>query len=347
MLPEGYNAIWKKMYETDLLGKVEFLVDDLEIHRDGARDKVDITYSVPSASGAIVKHQEFDFLIYSGNVRTAQKYVKDLTAFEKTLFSEHWTGASLVATTYRAPPIPGFSDESSNFGLMYHADNIAGPEMNGRLYSDNSGHIFADKPDFSDKQIRRALQYYSHDLGDIDRHMPASQEMHATYKAPEGKQRSQALGRYFHNVGQQNSTLGQEVFSSLTESMQEYIPEAKGGMDAADFFDGKYSYAWPYFSRFTAEGIRNGEPWDLSSAQGDPIKMPRTWYVGGAVIFESVNDIISYNMQLLHRHSTWTKPFQDVQAVFHQTATHKLCRQYQDEGSWDGPCLSDPAPSLL
>jgi hypothetical protein len=57
-------------------------------------------------------------------------------------------------------------------------------------------------------------------------------------------------------------------------------------------------HPWPYFARFTQDGINRGYPWRLFEAQG---KM-RTWYAGASACFESVHDVVGYNHQIIDRY---------------------------------------------
>jgi len=127
------------------------------------------------------------------------------------------------------------------------------------------------------------------------------------------------------------------VHAKLEETLDSHIT---GGIGAVDFLDRKYDYAWPYFSRFDTEGVRLGRPWDLEEAQGDPQKMPKTWFIGGSVVFESVNDVLAYNLRLLRRHSQWSEPFESVAAcdphskyLMGGTKGHKLCKWLQNWSS--------------
>jgi hypothetical protein len=55
------------------------------------------------------------------------------------------------------------------------------------------------------------------------------------------------------------------------------------------------SHAWPYFTRFTQDAIRRRAPWRLFNAQG----FQRTWYAGASACFESVHDVVNYNLKLV------------------------------------------------
>ncbi len=56
---------------------------------------------------------------------------------------------------------------------------------------------------------------------------------------------------------------------------------------------------WPYFLRFTGESIARGVPWRLFESQGTQ----RTWYAGSSACFESLNDVMRYNLLLLERYA--------------------------------------------
>jgi len=50
-----------------------------------------------------------------------------------------------------------------------------------------------------------------------------------------------------------------------------------------------------YFPRFTQKGIQNLLPWRIMEHQG----RHRTFYIGSSVSFESIEDVIKYNLQVL------------------------------------------------
>jgi len=51
---------------------------------------------------------------------------------------------------------------------------------------------------------------------------------------------------------------------------------------------------WYYFPHFNQEAINKLYPWKLLEAQGQN----RTWYIGSSCCFESVEDVVSYNILL-------------------------------------------------
>ena len=52
-------------------------------------------------------------------------------------------------------------------------------------------------------------------------------------------------------------------------------------------------YPWPYFHHFPLPSIPS--VWDLLDAQGEG----RTWWLGASACFESVNDVLGYNLIVL------------------------------------------------
>jgi hypothetical protein len=52
-------------------------------------------------------------------------------------------------------------------------------------------------------------------------------------------------------------------------------------------------FAWPYFHHFPQGSIEN--VWKLYDMQGER----KTWWIGASASFESVHDVINYNLQLL------------------------------------------------
>lgn len=54
---------------------------------------------------------------------------------------------------------------------------------------------------------------------------------------------------------------------------------------------------WPYFPRFSAAQIAQKTPWRIGRMQGDH----RTWHIGASCCFESVANVIDYNLELLSR----------------------------------------------
>ncbi len=58
-------------------------------------------------------------------------------------------------------------------------------------------------------------------------------------------------------------------------------------------------HVWPYFFRFTSSAVAQGVPWRLFQEQG----MRNTWYAGSSACFESINDVMRYNLLLVERYA--------------------------------------------
>merc|ERR1712048_451001 len=291
----------------------EFMVRDLSITRnysegaDGA--PINVNYSITVNGTTVAKSKGFDFLVYSAPQRVAHKYIKDMTEFEQELFSQNWEGATLRTQVWAGPPIPSYSDSNSNAGLLYVADNVVDGKQ-GTWMGDNSINIFRHKRDFSDQQLKRAIQYWDRDIGDLDRQPPATSDVHSYVPGSHHGEKEQ-LRAHFQLYEQID--VGKTLERELTSSLAEWAPSVSG---KSDFLNGTYAFPWPYFSRFDTEGVRLGRPWDLFDAQGTD-RMPHTWHVGGSVVFESVNDILSYNLQLLHTHGHFEQPFEGKPILHH------------------------------
>jgi len=54
---------------------------------------------------------------------------------------------------------------------------------------------------------------------------------------------------------------------------------------------------WPYFYHFKQNEIDEYFPWQILEMQG----LNRTMYSGSSTCFESVNDVLNYNLMLLDR----------------------------------------------
>jgi len=59
-------------------------------------------------------------------------------------------------------------------------------------------------------------------------------------------------------------------------------------------------FSWPYFHRFSRESIAAGLPWDLLEMQGSE----KTWWLGASASFESVHDVLNYNMMMIKKYLT-------------------------------------------
>ena len=61
---------------------------------------------------------------------------------------------------------------------------------------------------------------------------------------------------------------------------------------------------WPtYFAHWKSQGIRDGNPWRLFDMQG----LNRTWWIGSSACFESINDVVEYNLKLCDHYVDKTK----------------------------------------
>lgn len=57
-------------------------------------------------------------------------------------------------------------------------------------------------------------------------------------------------------------------------------------------------FTWPYFWHFTKDDTKKGLPWDLLQLQGQR----KTFWLGSSAHFESVHDVVNYNLMMLDLH---------------------------------------------
>jgi hypothetical protein len=271
MIPEGYNKLWKRIHEQDQLDvRFNVTIADSGIHRPDS-GPITITYS---QNGGDDITAEYDILIYTGPHALAERYV-DVTSEEKDIF-QHLSNYVLMTTLYESEPVPGYSDEKA-IPIMYRYSTLdGGSEDDGEWYSDRDAHsIFAaNKPrQATGKQWRVAYQFYE---------KPCEQEQFDQGKLCDAKY-------------QFPSTEGRFKEFQLPDQLarlQARVQQKNGNVAHAEQFP------WPYFWHFDSSAIAAGKPWDLFDMQGTK----NTFWLGASAVFESVHDVINYNLQILDAH---------------------------------------------
>jgi protoporphyrinogen oxidase len=83
---------------------------------------------------------------------------------------------------------------------------------------------------------------------------------------------------------------------NATEYRQELEDTLLNDLKAAGFKDIEVheQKVWPYFQRWTQEGLNKGLPVKVMQRQGSL----RTWFAGASTLFESVHDCMEYNLAL-------------------------------------------------
>lgn len=266
MLPEGYGKLWQTIHTKDGLS-VRFGVEIGQIDRQ-LSDKaagVKVTFR---QDGGSWQTEEYDFLLYTAPFAHASTYVKDLTLVETSIFTK-LKSFVLTTTLYTSDAVKGYSEPSVGAPIMYNADKMDNNTMDGSWYADrNDPHIFADTQKLHN-QARVGYQFFENfcefdqALCDTDR-TPDSQPSQRFAEAPKVLQKFK-----------------DELEAQQVKNVQ--IIE---------------QFPWPYFHHFRQEAINAGMPWDLFEMQGTQ----KTWWLGSSAIFESVHDVINYNLMILKRY---------------------------------------------
>ncbi|GMI11288.1 hypothetical protein TrLO_g10485 [Triparma laevis f. longispina] len=259
MLPEGYNKIWETIVTHNNLN-VQFGADITSIDRHLSDPAAPVTISFSDGSST-----DYDFLIYTAPHAHASKIVTDLTSSETEIFTS-LNSYVLSTTIYSSDPISHYSDPDTGSPIMYNADKMSTAKNDGEWYADrNDMRVFSGRT-ITKRQTRIGLQFYENpcasdeSLCDTDR---------IVVNAEDG------FG------GSSEKVL--EKFKAELDSMK--VSNVEIGMQ----------YAWPYFWHFELDSINAGLPWKLMETQGEG----KTWWLGASASFESVNDVLNYNLQVL------------------------------------------------
>ena len=168
---------------------------------------------------------------------------------------------SIVCTLYESAPVPGYTDAETGGGVLYIQSRLS-RESEGSWYSDRfDGRLPCKAVPGRHRQSRIAYQFFPRALTADERLDDAS---------------SRALLDRLRADWNDRGVTDIELVRRDGELVQQY---------------------WPYFPHFGPEDIRRGAPWELAGLQGTR----RTWYAGAAASFESVNDVINHNLDLLGR----------------------------------------------
>jgi hypothetical protein len=285
---------------------VHFNIEDLSIDRQLNDADAPVKVHWKGGDGKI-HDEEFDFLMYTGPLKFMERYVHDVQKEEQDIFSK-LTAFTYAVTLYRTNaekfPVQGYTndnlvmegaedpDEGDLPGVgklkpmtLYNADNeVDGPRSDYKWFVDrNDPKLYAMKGEIArnynqTNQRRMAGQFVGHESS---REVPTSDE-----------ERPSWFGTGDVGTGGMRS-------DGLTDLKQYLLKELKADMKRRGVEDIEVleQMPWPYFWHFNHEDINKGRPWDLLEMQG----MNKTWYLGASSSFESVNDIVNYNLMLLDK----------------------------------------------
>ena len=219
-----------------------------------------------------VRREEFDFLIYSGPHAHAHKYVSDVVAKEKHIFSQ-LKSFVLATTLYVSDPVQDYTDKEHKVPIMYSADKMADSSQDGSWYADRYDDIIFGRAWNPETQIRVGYQFY---------------ENYEKYESLKDTDRSPLRDKIM--------TTAPEVQKQFEEELaKQHVTNKADAHKKARILR---QFPWPYFHHFDQQAIQDGIPWDLLEMQGES----KTWWIGASACFESVHDVTNYNLMLLSKY---------------------------------------------
>ncbi|GMH80711.1 hypothetical protein TL16_g08665 [Triparma laevis f. inornata] len=275
MLPEGYNKIWETIVTHNNLN-VQFGADITSIDRQLFDPAAPVTITFSDGSST-----DYDFLIYTAPHAHASKIVTDLTSSETEIFTS-LNSYVLATTIYSSDPVSHYSDPDTGSPIMYNVDKMSTIKNDGEWYADrNDMRVFSGRT-ITERQTRVGYQFYEdpcasdENLCDTDR---------IVVNAEDG-------------------------FGGSSEKVLEKFNAELDLMKVSNVEIGQ-QYAWPYFWHFELDSINAGLPWKLMEMQGEG----KTWWLGASASFESVNDVLNYNLQVLDNAGLKKKGGKGVEVV--------------------------------
>lgn len=262
MLPEGFGKLWTTIVERDGLR----VLRGVEIAYRG------IDRQIHDASAPVLityKHdgedvtEEFDFLIYTAAHSHAQRWVSDLVEPEADAFSK-LTSFVLSTTLYESDPVAGYTDAATDKPIMYNTQKVRGPESDGLWYSDR-WDARTQAAHLQGRQTRVGYQFVENGCR-FDNRLCNTDRIADPYLSESGVLR--------HHFLQELESQG---VTNVTVIRQ---------------------FPWPYFHHYENSEIASGVPWDIVDMQGQR----KTWWLGASAFFESVHDVINYNLMIMRKY---------------------------------------------
>jgi len=273
MLPEGYGKLWKNIHETDSLD-VRFGVEiamagiDRQLEEEAAGVKVTFRQD-----GGESRTEEFDFLMYTAPFAHANKFVKDLAESESGIFDQ-LRSYVLATTIYKSDAVKEYSEPSRNTPIMYDADKMDNYTMDGGWYADRNDPAIFGYARTQTAQTRVGYQFFEN-YCEFDPKLCDSDRTPSEKQSPRFGEAPKVTERFRKEM---------EIQHVQNVEVIEQFP-------------------WPYFHHFPKSAINAGVPWDLVEMQGDR----KTWWLGASASFESVHDVLNYNLMILKRHLSDSK----------------------------------------
>lgn len=260
VLPEGFGQLWASMAAQDEL-QVEFGVEIMEIDRQLSDPNAPVKVTFAQEQNDIT--EIFDHLFYTAPHANAHLYIKDLTERERAIFGD-LSSYVLATTLFKSNPV-GSAVGRVNATALTEKDE-------GAWYADRfSAGTFGHED--SQTQLRVGYQFYEDPCS-------ASDVLCDSDRFPVHAGGSSSRPDFFKPIA--------SIATQLTESLQSQ------GISNFEIIE---QFPWPYFHHFSVNGIVAGLPWDLLDLNiaGDS----KTWWLGASACFESVNDVVNYNLMML------------------------------------------------
>lgn len=260
-LPQGFGRLWASMVKRDKLN-VKFGVEIAEIDRQ--LDDPDAPVRITYAQGRKDRTKNYDHLIYTASHANADNYVKDLTDNERAIFSD-LTSYVLATSLVKSAPMGIPVTSRLNVTALAERDE-------GAWYGDRYSAAMFNRIDIT-SEIRVAYQFYEDPCS-------ASEALCDSNRLPVHTQPGSSQLNFFKPVASVKKNL-----------MDSYESQGATELEIMEQF------TWPYFHHFSISGVTNGLPWDLLDA--NVAGEGKTWWTGASACFESVNDVVNYNLMLL------------------------------------------------
>eukprot|EP00520_Triparma_pacifica_P017886 CAMPEP_0118632508 /NCGR_PEP_ID=MMETSP0785-20121206/486_1 /TAXON_ID=91992 /ORGANISM="Bolidomonas pacifica, Strain CCMP 1866" /LENGTH=600 /DNA_ID=CAMNT_0006523291 /DNA_START=1 /DNA_END=1803 /DNA_ORIENTATION=- len=242
---------------------------DLDIRFDADIVSIDRQLGDPSAPVIVTLADdqvlEFDFLIYTAPHAHSNKIVKDLHKEETEIF-DSLESYVLATTLYTSDSVDHYSISDHNAPIMYNVDKMSNVENDGQWYADRNDMSIFGNSKKDKEQMRVGYQFFEEPCA-ADSTLCDSDRFPKT--AEDGFE---------------------EVSAKVLEMFEEEMANQK--VDNASV---QQQFAWPYFHHFPSSSVSN--VWRLYEMQGSR----KTMWIGASASFESVHDVINYNLQILDR----------------------------------------------
>lgn len=265
VLPEGWGKLWTAMHEQDDLDvrlNAEILDDGIDRQLGNPQSPVKVTFR---QLGQRQQSLMFDILMYSAPHALANRYVKDLTLKERLIFSDLRAGF-LMPSLYQGDALPGYSTKNSSRTFSVDV-NVLINEIDGDWFADiHPRAIHSSMPASNKAQERIGYQYYAERCAKCNQRFDWFPNRSSVTTVEE--------------VGQ-----GDKLLRAV---------EAAGGENGKIWAN----FPWPYFWRFSQQGLTAGLLWDLFDLQG----RSKTYWIGASASFETIRDVMNYNLLILKQH---------------------------------------------